>query len=82
MTAGDLSQVLLAAAAVISSLATLAVALHVGQKVDRVERATNGQTQAFNELSTVAGYQQGVLDAKLGQIGTIVPKEAQHGDSE
>lgn len=65
MTAGELAQVMFAAAALVSAIATLAVALRVSGKVDKVHDLANGQSQALNTLTAKASFAEGVAAERL-----------------
>ena len=79
MSTPELASILVACATLVSALASLAVALRTGSKVDATHTLVNGQSGALNALTGKAAYAEGVL---AGQTVTASVDEPTHPHSD
>lgn len=72
MSAAELSQVLMAFAVLVSSVAGLVVAVRTGQKVSATHDLVNGASEQLNALREARGHAAGVQEGLQRQGGLLV----------
>lgn len=82
MTAGELAEVIIAAATLVSSVAALVVAVRTSGRVEATHALVNGQSGALTALTGKAAYAEGVLagSAVAGESLVDSPSD-RHSDS-
>jgi hypothetical protein len=75
MSAQEAAAVVLAVATLVSSLASLAVALRTGQKADRTHDLVNSTAGALNESIAQAARAEGRLEGTPGVVGKTPTRE-------
>jgi len=80
MTAGELSQILMAFAVLISSVAGLVVAVRTGQKVSATHDLVNGASEQLNALREARGREAGLAQGLQIQHSLLKGESGGPGD--